>query len=367
MPAAGVSPARDGGPHRPGPRLLPRLDHPRSCGEITAGLDDVIAGVGEILEKSAPGQRGRQRHQREPRRGRRPARGPAGQEGRHGRRPRPRRRPLPGSGRGRVPQLPRQRDDHAAAHRRGLHQGHAHARAARPRGADRHGQPGRARCCATSRAAASRRGCSIPTAARSARRTCRARRSSAPTPPSSTSSATTSGSRASGCPPADAKEHVLQTPAPFEYERATSVEGAIASLQRLGSEARIIAGGHSLLPMMKLRLANPEHLIDINDLAELVLHPRAGRRDPHRGADPARRPAEVRPAGRALPALPRRRERDRRPRRAQPRHDRRLAVPGRRRRGPLRRVLGGQGDGRHPRRRAASGWSAWRTSTSGPT
>ncbi|MEA2466680.1 MAG: aerobic carbon-monoxide dehydrogenase medium subunit [Thermoleophilaceae bacterium] len=61
----------------------------------------------------------------------------------------------------------------------------------------------------------------------------------------------------------------MQTPAPFEYERATSVEGAIASLQRLGPEARIIAGGHSLLPMMKLRLANPEHLIDINDLTEL--------------------------------------------------------------------------------------------------
>jgi carbon-monoxide dehydrogenase medium subunit len=62
----------------------------------------------------------------------------------------------------------------------------------------------------------------------------------------------------------------VQTPAPFEYERATSVEGAIAALERLGSEARIIAGGHSLLPMMKLRLANPEHLIDINDLAELA-------------------------------------------------------------------------------------------------
>jgi aerobic carbon-monoxide dehydrogenase medium subunit len=61
----------------------------------------------------------------------------------------------------------------------------------------------------------------------------------------------------------------VQTPAPFEYERATSVEGAIASLQRLGSDARIIAGGHSLLPMMKLRLAQPEHLIDINDLDEL--------------------------------------------------------------------------------------------------
>ena len=62
----------------------------------------------------------------------------------------------------------------------------------------------------------------------------------------------------------------MQTPGPFEYERATSVEGAIASLQRLGPDARIIAGGHSLLPMMKLRLANPEHLIDINDLTELA-------------------------------------------------------------------------------------------------
>jgi carbon-monoxide dehydrogenase medium subunit len=62
----------------------------------------------------------------------------------------------------------------------------------------------------------------------------------------------------------------LQTPAAFEYERASSVDGAIASLVRLGSEARVIAGGHSLLPMMKLRLAQPEHLIDINDLTELA-------------------------------------------------------------------------------------------------
>ena len=61
----------------------------------------------------------------------------------------------------------------------------------------------------------------------------------------------------------------MQTPAPFEYERATSVEGAIASLGRLGPEARIIAGGHSLLPMMKLRMATPKHLIDINDLHDL--------------------------------------------------------------------------------------------------
>jgi carbon-monoxide dehydrogenase medium subunit len=62
----------------------------------------------------------------------------------------------------------------------------------------------------------------------------------------------------------------VQTPAPFEYQRAQSVDDAIAALQRLGPDARIIAGGHSLLPMMKLRLANPEHLIDINDLDELA-------------------------------------------------------------------------------------------------
>ena len=61
----------------------------------------------------------------------------------------------------------------------------------------------------------------------------------------------------------------MQTPGPIQYERATSVEHAVARLAELGPDARIIAGGHSLLPMMKLRLANPEHLIDINDLAQL--------------------------------------------------------------------------------------------------
>ncbi len=61
----------------------------------------------------------------------------------------------------------------------------------------------------------------------------------------------------------------MQTPAPFEYERATSVEGAIASL-KAHEDSRIVAGGHSLLPMMKLRLASPSRLIDINDLDELA-------------------------------------------------------------------------------------------------
>jgi carbon-monoxide dehydrogenase medium subunit len=62
----------------------------------------------------------------------------------------------------------------------------------------------------------------------------------------------------------------MQTPARFEYERATSVDGAIAALVKYHGDARVIAGGHSLLPMMKLRLAQPERLIDINDLQELA-------------------------------------------------------------------------------------------------
>lgn len=63
---------------------------------------------------------------------------------------------------------------------------------------------------------------------------------------------------------------VMQVPAHFEYQRATSVEHAIALLARHGPETRVVAGGHSLIPMMKLRLAQPEMLIDINDLRELA-------------------------------------------------------------------------------------------------
>ncbi|HEU4346401.1 MAG TPA: xanthine dehydrogenase family protein subunit M [Actinoplanes sp.] len=58
----------------------------------------------------------------------------------------------------------------------------------------------------------------------------------------------------------------MQVPGPFEYQRASSVDQAIQLMERLGSTARLVAGGHSLLPMMKLRLANFDYLIDINDL-----------------------------------------------------------------------------------------------------
>ncbi|MEV0612632.1 xanthine dehydrogenase family protein subunit M [Nonomuraea sp. NPDC050404] len=59
----------------------------------------------------------------------------------------------------------------------------------------------------------------------------------------------------------------MQVPATFEYERADSVPHALELLERYGPEARVVAGGHSLIPMMKLRLAQPEALIDINGLA----------------------------------------------------------------------------------------------------
>jgi aerobic carbon-monoxide dehydrogenase medium subunit len=61
----------------------------------------------------------------------------------------------------------------------------------------------------------------------------------------------------------------MQVPAHFEYERATSIGHALALLAKFGPESRVLAGGHSLIPMMKLRLAQPETLIDINDLTEL--------------------------------------------------------------------------------------------------
>lgn len=61
----------------------------------------------------------------------------------------------------------------------------------------------------------------------------------------------------------------MQIPAPFDYARATSLDEAVALLTRYGEDAHVIAGGHSLLPMMKLRLARPDWLIDINDLHDL--------------------------------------------------------------------------------------------------
>jgi carbon-monoxide dehydrogenase medium subunit len=59
-------------------------------------------------------------------------------------------------------------------------------------------------------------------------------------------------------------------PATFDYHKATSVDDAIALLQQHGDGAKLLAGGHSLLPVLKLRLAQPSLLIDLGGLGELA-------------------------------------------------------------------------------------------------
>ncbi|MGC3937571.1 FAD binding domain-containing protein [Roseobacter sp. EG26] len=58
-------------------------------------------------------------------------------------------------------------------------------------------------------------------------------------------------------------------PAPFDYYRPTDIAGVIALLEKHGDDARVMAGGHSLIPMMKLRMAEVPHLIDLQDVAGL--------------------------------------------------------------------------------------------------
>ena len=58
-------------------------------------------------------------------------------------------------------------------------------------------------------------------------------------------------------------------PREFEYHAPGSVSDAIGLLDRLGDEAKVLAGGHSLLPMMKMRFAEPRHLVDLGRIAEL--------------------------------------------------------------------------------------------------
>jgi CO/xanthine dehydrogenase FAD-binding subunit len=58
-------------------------------------------------------------------------------------------------------------------------------------------------------------------------------------------------------------------PAPFQYERAADLASALSALARYGSEAKVLAGGQSLIPMLNLRLASAERLIDVGRLDEL--------------------------------------------------------------------------------------------------
>jgi carbon-monoxide dehydrogenase medium subunit len=64
-------------------------------------------------------------------------------------------------------------------------------------------------------------------------------------------------------------KETLMIPPAFEYHAPRSVGEAIGLLGSLGPEAKLLAGGHSLLPMMKLRFAEPSHLIDLGKITEL--------------------------------------------------------------------------------------------------
>src|SRR5262249_58653123 len=78
----------------------------------------------------------------------------------------------------------------------------------------------------------------------------------------------------------------MQVPADFEYAQAGTVEETLALLSRYGPDARVVAGGHSLIPMMKLRLAPPEALIDINGGFQLCPPPGGGARGDGTGGGP---------------------------------------------------------------------------------
>ncbi len=59
-------------------------------------------------------------------------------------------------------------------------------------------------------------------------------------------------------------------PAPFDYFAPTTLEEALGLLKQYGSDARVIAGGQSLVPMLALRLARPEVIVDLNRVAALA-------------------------------------------------------------------------------------------------
>ena len=93
-------------------------------------------------------------------------------------------------------------------------------------------------------------------------------------------------------------------PGPFSYHRPATLADAVKLLSTLGDEARPLAGGHSLVPMMKLRLATPEHLVDLHGIAGLKGIRRDGDRDRDRRDDHPARAAGVRTRSRkSLPIL----------------------------------------------------------------
>ena len=92
-------------------------------------------------------------------------------------------------------------------------------------------------------------------------------------------------------------------PAPFEYIRAGSLQQAIDLLQNDAEGTKLIAGGHTLIPAMKLRLASPALLVDIRGIEELKRN-EIGDQIVNWRADHARGATRVRTAAAALANLP---------------------------------------------------------------
>ncbi|WP_043663013.1 FAD binding domain-containing protein [Streptomyces xylophagus] len=86
-------------------------------------------------------------------------------------------------------------------------------------------------------------------------------------------------------------------PAPFQYHRARDVDGAARLLAELGDDAKVIAGGQSLVAMMNYRLARPRHLVDIGGLRELDRMHRDAAGGLHIGALTTHHTVETDPAG----------------------------------------------------------------------
>ncbi len=199
-----------------------------------------------------------------------------------------------------------------AADRRGLHEGDAHAGAARPRGADRRSGTRPARPSATSRAEASQRGSCTRRSGRRGRSPFPGLRSSAPTRPFSTRSGRTSGSRASGCrvgrEPPTSRFRTLRRKEPCadpcairvrarDQRRRRDRDAAAARLGRTRHRGRTQPAPDDEAPAGEAE-APGRH----QRPRRALVHPRGGRRGTHRGADPAR-PAPA--LGRARAALSR--------------------------------------------------------------
>ena len=61
-------------------------------------------------------------------------------------------------------------------------------------------------------------------------------------------------------------------PSRFDYDAPSTLEEAIAILDQGGGEAKVMAGGQSLIPMLRLRFASPERVVDINGIPDLEYH-----------------------------------------------------------------------------------------------